>query len=139
MDLTAVTGKPTGLLSGGQRKRVQAATALIAERPLLLLDEPTVGADPVTRSRLLAVVRDRAAAGAAIVYTTHYLPELTELGATLAVAASGKVIARGTQHQLSLERVSALLGAADVPAASDGQDDGSREPGLEDRHGADAA
>ena len=111
MDLAGVVGKPAGLLSGGQRKRTQAATALIAPRPLLLLDEPTVGADPATRSRLLAVVADRAKAGAAVVYTTHYLPELAELGATVAVAQAGRIIARGTLAELSLEHVTALLGA----------------------------
>jgi ABC-2 type transport system ATP-binding protein len=109
MDLADVAGKPTGLLSGGQRKRTQAATALIAERPLLLLDEPTVGADPATRARLLAVVADRAAAGAAIVYTTHYLPELTDLKATVAVAQAGRIVARGTLGELGLTRVNALL------------------------------
>ena len=61
---------------------------------LLLLDEPTVGADPESRSRLLAVVKARAAAGAAVVYTTHYLPELDELGATKAVADRGRIISR---------------------------------------------
>jgi len=109
MDLADVAGKPTGLLSGGQRKRTQAATALIAERPLLLLDEPTVGADPATRAQLLAVVADRAAAGAAIVYTTHYLPELAELKATVAVAQAGRIVARGTLGELGLTRVNALL------------------------------
>jgi ABC-2 type transport system ATP-binding protein len=87
-----VLGKPTGVLSGGQRKRTQAATALIAERPLLLLDEPTVGADPESRSSLLSVVKARAAAGAAVVYTTHYLPELAELGARTVIAEKGKII-----------------------------------------------
>ncbi len=98
--LTEVLDRPAGLLSGGQRKRSQAATALIAERPVLLLDEPTTGADPQTRHALLTVVADRAAAGAAVVYTTHYLPELAELGATLAVARAGRIIARGDQHSL---------------------------------------
>jgi ABC-2 type transport system ATP-binding protein len=98
--LTDVLGRPAGLLSGGQRKRSQAATALIAETPVLLLDEPTAGADPQTRQALLAVVTERAAAGAAVVYTTHYLPELEELGATLAVARAGRVIARGGQAAL---------------------------------------
>ena len=92
MQLTAVLGKPTGVLSGGQRKRTQAATALIAERPLLLLDEPTAGADPESRSSLLSVVKARAAAGAAVVYTTHYLPELAELGARTVIAEKGKII-----------------------------------------------
>jgi ABC-type multidrug transport system ATPase subunit len=51
-----------------------------------LLDEPTAGADPETRAALLAGVRARAQAGAAVVYTTHCLPELADLDATLAVA-----------------------------------------------------
>lgn len=109
MDLTGVASQPTGLLSGGQRKRTQAATALIAERPLLLLDEPTVGADPLTRTKLLNVVADRAKAGAAVIYTTHYLPELAELKATVAVAEAGRIVARGTQDELSLERLHRVL------------------------------
>jgi ABC-2 type transport system ATP-binding protein len=103
MQLASMLAKPTGLLSGGQRKRVQAATALVAYRPLLLLDEPTVGADPPTRSALLEVVAARSAAGAAVLYTTHYLPELAELGATIAFARAGRIIARGSQAELSLE------------------------------------
>lgn len=100
LSLTDVLHRPAGVLSGGQRKRTQAATALIGERPVVLLDEPTAGADPQTRRALLAVVASRAAAGAAVVYTTHYLPELVELGATLAVARAGRIIARGSQDEL---------------------------------------
>jgi ABC-2 type transport system ATP-binding protein len=84
--LTGVLDQRAGLLSGGQRRRTQAAAALLGAPPLLLLDEPTAGADPDTRAALLAAVRARAAAGAAVLYTTHYLPELADLGATLAVA-----------------------------------------------------
>jgi ABC-2 type transport system ATP-binding protein len=82
---------------------VQAATALVAHRPLLLLDEPTVGADPLTRTALLNIVTARAAAGAAVVYTTHYLPELADLGATIALARAGRIVARGSQAELSLD------------------------------------
>jgi ABC-2 type transport system ATP-binding protein len=145
MDLTSVAGKPAGLLSGGQRKRTQAATALIAERPLLLLDEPTVGADPATRARLLAVVADRAAAGAAVVYATHYLPELAELSATVAVAQAGRIVARGTPGELSLEDVNALLladrPAAERPAAEGPAAEGPavKGQGMEDTDDADAA
>ncbi|MFI6562121.1 ABC transporter ATP-binding protein [Streptomyces sp. NPDC050534] len=101
LHLNAVADRPVGVLSGGQRRRVQAATALVGSPPLLLLDEPTAGADPETRSALLAAVKARAAAGAAVVYTTHYLPELVDLGATLALARAGRVIARGTQEELT--------------------------------------
>jgi len=100
LQITEVLSKPVGLLSGGQRRRTQAATALVAPRPVLLLDEPTVGADPQTRQALLAVVAQRATAGSAVVYTTHYLPELAELGASLAVARAGRIIARGSQQDL---------------------------------------
>jgi ABC-type multidrug transport system ATPase subunit len=103
MKLTDVLGKPAGLLSGGQRKRVQAATALVAPQPLLLLDEPTVGADPLTRTALLDVIRARAAGGAAVVYTTHYLPELAELNATVALAEAGRIVTRASLAEISLD------------------------------------
>src|SRR5262249_20196960 len=77
-------------------------------------------ADPVTRAQLLAVVAQRAAAGAAVVYTTHYLPELAELRATVAVARAGRVVARGTLREVSLDRVDALL-------ASQGQAEEERD------------
>lgn len=89
-----------GVLSGGQQRRVQAAAAMIHRPLLLLLDEPTAGVDPQTRRSLLDAVRARAEQGATIVYTTHYLPELTELGASIAVARRGRIIARGTAAEL---------------------------------------
>jgi ABC-2 type transport system ATP-binding protein len=101
LHLAALADRPVGILSGGQRRRVQAATAMVGSPPLLLLDEPTAGADPDTRSALLAAVRARAEAGAAVVYTTHYLPELVDLDATLALARAGRIIARGTQEELT--------------------------------------
>lgn len=98
--LTSFLDRPVGLLSGGQQRRTQAAVALIHRPKLLLMDEPTAGADPETREALLGVVKQRAAEGAAVVYTTHYLQELTELEATIAVARRGRVIARGTASEL---------------------------------------
>jgi ABC-2 type transport system ATP-binding protein len=87
-------------LSGGQQRRLQAATAMIHRPRLLLLDEPTVGADPITRESLLAVVRSAADDGAGVVYTTHYLPELDVLDATVAVADHGRIVARGSRAEL---------------------------------------
>lgn len=100
LGLTAELDRPVGLLSGGQRRRTQAATALLHRPRLLLLDEPTTGADPGTRQALLRLVRAYADAGTAVCYTTHYLPELADLGASIAVIARGRVIARGSQSQL---------------------------------------
>jgi ABC-2 type transport system ATP-binding protein len=98
--LDDVLDRPVRELSGGQQRRVQAASAMMHRPPVLLLDEPTVGADPLTRAAVLAVVRAMAAAGCAVVYATHYLPELDVLGASLAVVKAGRVIARGTRREL---------------------------------------
>ncbi|MEU4576520.1 ABC transporter ATP-binding protein [Nonomuraea sp. ATR24] len=99
--LTDLMDRRAGKLSGGQQRRTQAATALVHRPALLLLDEPTAGADLETRQAMLDVVKQRAGEGAAVVYTTHYLPELTELQATIAVARDGRVIARGTYEELA--------------------------------------
>ena len=100
MVLTEVLDRKVRYLSGGMQRRLQAATAMVHRPKVLLLDEPTVGADPVTREALLSVVRNAADDGAAVVYTTHYLPELDKLEATLAVADHGRVVARGQRAGL---------------------------------------
>lgn len=99
--LGQVLDQRVGLLSGGQKRRTQAATAMVGRPRLLLLDEPTAGADPETREALLAAVRARAEQGCAVLYTTHYLPELDSLEATLAVARAGRVLARGSRAELT--------------------------------------
>lgn len=116
MMLTEQLDRTVATLSGGQQRRAQAATALLHRPQVLLLDEPTVGADPVTRQALLAVVRDRASQGAAVCYTTHYLPELDELDATVAVAQAGRVIARGGRAQLLAGLPSRLVLGFSAPA-----------------------
>jgi ABC-2 type transport system ATP-binding protein len=98
--LTDIIDRRTGGLSGGQQRRTQAATALIHRPALLLMDEPTAGADQETRQAMLEMVKQCAGEGAAVVYTTHYLTELTDLGATIAVIRNGRVIARGTDDEL---------------------------------------
>jgi len=100
LELTDLLHQPARDLSGGQQRRLQAATAMVHRPRVLLLDEPSVGADPITRERLLAVVRSAADEGAAVVYTTHYLPELDVLDATVAVADHGRIIARGSRAEL---------------------------------------
>jgi ABC-2 type transport system ATP-binding protein len=79
---------------------VHVGIAFLGERPLLLLDEPTAGADVETRSRLLHLVREKAAAGAAVVYSTHYLGEVEELDASVAILDGGRILACGGLAEL---------------------------------------
>jgi ABC-2 type transport system ATP-binding protein len=87
-------------LSGGQRRRVHTALALINRPRLVLLDEPTAGVDVPTRNRLLQVVRNLAAEGAAVCYSTHYLHEVEALDARVVILERGRVIASGTCREL---------------------------------------
>jgi ABC-2 type transport system ATP-binding protein len=96
-------GRKVVELSGGQRRRVHSAIALVGRPEVVILDEPTAGVDPATRSAVLEVVRNAAREGAAVCYSTHYLPEVTALGARVSVIDHGQVIASGTVAQL-LER-----------------------------------
>jgi ABC-type multidrug transport system ATPase subunit len=76
LDLTELLDRQAGKLSGGQKRRVHTALALLHSPRLLLLDEATTGADVETRTRLLNVVRQLAADGSAVLYSTHYLAEV---------------------------------------------------------------
>jgi ABC-2 type transport system ATP-binding protein len=117
--LTELLDRPVDVLSGGQKRRAQAATALLHTPALLLLDEPTAGADPETRDALLRAVRARADAGAAVCYTTHYLPELDQLDASIAVASHGRIIARGERSTLMADLAGhATLAYADGSSAT---------------------
>jgi ABC-2 type transport system ATP-binding protein len=93
--LTGLLDRRAKELSGGERRRLHTAIALVGRPELVLLDEPTVGADIQTRAQLLALVRRLAHDGAAVVYSTHYFPEVEELGATLAILERGRMLARG--------------------------------------------
>ncbi len=100
LSLTELLDRKGTQLSGGEARRLHTACALVHRPKLLLLDEPTVGADVATRNQLIDVVRRLAADGAAVVYTTHYLPEVEALAADIVVIHGGVVLARGTQAEL---------------------------------------
>jgi ABC-2 type transport system ATP-binding protein len=87
-------------LSGGQKRRVQFALALVGRPDLIFLDEPTTGLDAEARRGLWAIVRQAAAEGARVVLTTHYLEEADALADDVAVMKAGRVIARGTAAHL---------------------------------------
>jgi ABC-2 type transport system ATP-binding protein len=86
--------------SGGMQRRLNLACSLIHEPRLLLLDEPTAGVDPQSRENLFEVVREIAAAGTTIVYTTHYIEEAERLCDRIAILDEGRIAAVGTQREL---------------------------------------
>lgn len=87
-------------LSGGQRRRLHTGIALMHQPRVVFLDEPTVGADVEARRRVLDAVRAVAVTGAAVVYTTHYLGELEELGADIAVLNEGRIVVAGALREV---------------------------------------
>ena len=100
LSLTDKISAEAETLSGGQKRRLHAGMALVGTPQLLLLDEPTVGADVETRARLLEVVRSRAEEGAAVVYSTHYLHEIEQLDAAVVILDDGRVAASGPWRHL---------------------------------------
>jgi len=86
--------------SGGMKRRLNFGCGIVHEPRVLLLDEPTVGVDAQSRRRLLELVREQADAGAAVLYTTHYMGEAESLCDRIAVIDHGEVIARGTLEEL---------------------------------------
>lgn len=95
--------------SGGMKRRLNFACGLVHQPKILLLDEPTVGVDPQSRVRLLELVREQAASGACVLYTTHYMEEAESLCDRLAIMDHGKLIARGTMTELR-----AMVGERDL-------------------------
>jgi ABC-2 type transport system ATP-binding protein len=89
-----------GTFSGGMQRRLNLAAALVHEPRLILLDEPTAGVDPQSRSHILELVGRLRAAGAAILYTTHYMEEAQELCDRLGIIDQGKMVAMGTLDAL---------------------------------------
>jgi ABC-2 type transport system ATP-binding protein len=101
--------EPVKRYSGGLKRRLNVACGIVHEPRALLLDEPTVGVDPQTRVGLLELIREQAAKGATVVYTTHYMEEAEKLCDRIAVVDHGKIIAEGTLPELR-----AILGEKDI-------------------------
>ena len=104
LDLTELLDRRTGALSGGQRRRLDIAMALMHRPKVLFLDEPTTGLDPASRADLWELVRRlRDQHGTTVFLTTHYLDEADALADRLVIVDHGTVAAEGTPSALKLE------------------------------------
>jgi ABC-type multidrug transport system ATPase subunit len=97
---TALAARIYDKLSGGQKRQVQFALAIVGRPAVLFLDEPTVGLDVEAREYLWAAIRRLRAAGCSIVLTTHYLEEAEALADRVVVLAKGRVVACGTVDEV---------------------------------------
>jgi len=98
--LTDSAHRPLKTFSGGMRRRIDLAGALLADPPVLFLDEPTTGLDPRSRGELWDAIRNRVADGTTVVLTTQYLEEADQLANEIVVIDHGRAIARGTSQEL---------------------------------------
>ncbi|RPI87689.1 MAG: ABC transporter ATP-binding protein [Chloroflexi bacterium] len=89
-----------GTYSGGMKRRVNIAAALLHKPKVIIMDEPTVGIDPQSRRHILDNVKELNRQGMTVLYTTHYMEEAQELSNQIAIIDQGKVIACGTHIEL---------------------------------------
>jgi len=120
--LEEIADRITKTYSGGERRRLDLAGALVAEPPVLFLDEPTTGLDPRGRLSMWDLIGDLAKGGTTVLMTTQYLEEADLLADDIAVIDHGKLIARGTalelKQQTGGERLEILVTNGDQMAAA---------------------
>ncbi|MET8827079.1 ATP-binding cassette domain-containing protein [Streptomyces sp. NPDC004610] len=99
-NLADAADRPAKTYSGGMRRRLDLAAALVVRPPVMFMDEPTTGLDPRNRQQLWEVIKQLVSGGTTLLLTTQYLEEADHLAHDIAVVDHGKVIARGTSDQL---------------------------------------
>jgi ABC-2 type transport system ATP-binding protein len=115
-DLGGAGKKAVKTYSGGMRRKLDLALSLIAEPPILFLDEPTTGLDPVSRHALWDIIRDLVARGTTVLLSTQYLDEADALAGSVVFLDAGRIVATGTPAELKTRVGQAQF---DLIAASD--------------------
>ncbi len=100
LDMSEWIDRRSGSYSGGMRRRLDLATGLLHEPELLVLDEPTVGLDIESRSKIWSLLKTLRKEGKTILLSSHYLEEIDELSDKMAIIDSGRVIAQGSPEEL---------------------------------------
>ncbi|MFI9807885.1 ATP-binding cassette domain-containing protein [Streptomyces sp. NPDC052301] len=98
--LADAADRPAKTYSGGMRRRLDLAAALVVSPPVMFMDEPTTGLDPRNRQQLWDVIKQLVSGGTTLLLTTQYLEEADHLAHEIAVVDHGRVIAKGTSDQL---------------------------------------
>jgi ABC-2 type transport system ATP-binding protein len=124
-ELLHAADRPIRTYSGGMRRRLDVAAALVGRPPVLFLDEPTTGLDLPSRNALWDTIRELVAEGTTVLLTTQYLEEADRLAEHIAVVDLGRVIAEGTPPQLK-----AQLGNTVIEFAMSSETDAERALGL---------
>jgi ABC-2 type transport system ATP-binding protein len=107
--LSDAANRITKTYSGGMRRRLDLAAALVAEPPILFLDEPTTGLDPQSRQDLWGIIERLVEGGTTVLLTTQYLEEADRLAKRLVVLDHGKIIAQGTSAELKAQLGTTVL------------------------------
>ncbi|MFF0382594.1 ATP-binding cassette domain-containing protein [Streptomyces sp. NPDC004286] len=120
--LADAADRPAKTYSGGMRRRLDLAAALVVSPPVMFMDEPTTGLDPRNRQQLWEVIQQLVSGGTTLLLTTQYLEEADHLAHDIAVVDHGRVIAQGTSDQLKArtggERVEVVVHERDRIAAT---------------------
>jgi ABC-2 type transport system ATP-binding protein len=137
--LTDAADRPVKTYSGGMRRRLDLAGALVARPPVLFLDEPTTGLDPRSRIDMWEVITGLVESGTTLLLTTQYLEEADRLADDILVIDHGKALARGTADELKAqvggERVEVVVGSSgDVDTARSLLDKVAVGPVVVDTH-----
>lgn len=100
-------------LSGGLKRRLNLAIALLPEPELVLFDEPTVGVDPQSRAFILEAIKSLAKRGAAVIYTSHYMEEIEAIADQIVVLDRGRMLCAGSLEELLAQHEPVMVLAAD--------------------------